>query len=151
MVGSDDLPTKVRLLYKKVIARFLAEVESGWRPLPVASNNGQEVLEPIEIEFDQANSALDTLAADTKKDLKTYHDIAEACIGIRQSAKRPSGSLTRGTSVEVATYKQRAGKTRPQGKFDPKAVDKLRSLTVETAARDESPGPREGRDAAAGP
>ena len=121
-----------------MIARFLAEVESGWRPFAlIASNHRHNVLEPIEIEFDQANCMLETLAADPRKDLKIYQDIAEACIGIRRSAKRPGGSLTNDTSVELASFRPRAGRTRSQGRFDANAVKKLRGLVDEYTARDE--------------
>jgi hypothetical protein len=111
LVGNDDLDLMVRLLYKKVIARFVAELEQG-RPMPIATPGARhKSLGTIDLEFDEANRALETLATARRKELKSYHEIADACMGVREAA------------------------TKPDGYFATPAVEKLRTLTAEYSTR----------------
>jgi tetratricopeptide (TPR) repeat protein len=117
LVGNDALDKKTRLLYKKVVARFAAELEP--RPLKPTREPGDpdQNLGPIDLEFDEANRTFDTLTTGLRRDLKLYREIAAACMALRQSAKERPGSSV------VGTMPSKDGFTR-------QAVDKLRRLTV---------------------
>ena len=61
LVGNDDLGNKTRLLYKKVIARFVAELERRRPAGPRSPGAPDQDLGPIDLEFDEANRTFDTL------------------------------------------------------------------------------------------
>src|SRR5262249_21379377 len=75
-VGNDDLSIKTRLLYKKVIARFAAELPR--KPIRDPGASERE-LDQIDLEFDEANRTFDLLTVGLRKDLKLYREIATAC------------------------------------------------------------------------
>jgi hypothetical protein len=106
---NDDLATKVRLLYKKVIARCVAGID-GEEPLPAATNLARHKdLAPIDFEFAEANRTFDTLSANLRADQLLYRMIANDCMAIR-----------------AATIDRDADVTE-------RVVDKLRSRTIEYA------------------
>jgi tetratricopeptide (TPR) repeat protein len=120
LVGNDDLSTKVRLLYKKVIAQFVAELEEGWpAPVPTRGTRSKK-LGPSDLEFAEANRTCDSLPPGLRKELKLYREIADACMGLRVTAiGRTSRAL--------------ANSRPPQGWFTPQTVAKLRALTASYA------------------
>jgi tetratricopeptide (TPR) repeat protein len=134
LVGNDDLGWKVRLLFKKVIARFVAELEDA-EPIPVAQRRGRhKALTPIDLEFDEAKRTFKTLPAGSQKDLELYGQIAYDCMAVRASAMPSGRSSATGKLVEVAANSHPGFATPPVTFFSPHPVERLRARTVKLAA-----------------
>ena len=106
LVGNEFLDTKSRLLFKKVIAQFAADLERRSVPSIDTAFQDQGV---INFEFAEAGRTFATLPAGIRQAQKPYYEIAEACMGLHRAPKSASGY------------------------FAPSAVEKLRILTVEYA------------------
>ena len=133
LVGNDSLSDKVRLLYKKVIARFLAEVDNN-RPIALAERVGRhKALVPIDIEFAEADRTLKTLSTGLQNDLELYGAIAEACMLVRASAlpRKQQGSTN--AVLELTNNSSLAVTPPPAASFAPQAVEKLRTLVAKNA------------------
>jgi tetratricopeptide (TPR) repeat protein len=134
LVGNDDLSTKARLLYKKVIARFIGELD-GSGAIPVARRTSlRKVLGTIDLEFAEANRTTKSLPTGLQKDLELYRAMARACMGLRDSAISRQQQASTTTRAEPSTNSQLALAAAPAEFFAPKAVEKLRALTVKNAA-----------------
>lgn len=125
-VANDDLGTKAQLLYKKVIARCLAEM--GRRPpAPEAAGPAprRPPLAPIDIEFAEAERTYNALSPQLKKGLKLYHQIASCCMDLN---KLPDDEA----------YLTLDGLGQPEGRggrYAPRAVAELRSQTARYASQ----------------
>lgn len=135
-VGQDDPISGVRIAYKKVITRRLAELASG----PSAGDARPEVrrtssredegpdghagrrppLRPVDIEYATAGRAYEALSPDLRKGVKIYRDVASCLMALRHGPR------------VGARGGERSGARRTSG-YDRKAVGDLRALTVEYA------------------
>src|SRR5262249_12496236 len=118
LAGNDDLGTKARLLYKKVIARFVAELERGGPPRARAGAARQLEPGPIDLEYAEADRTFGGLATGLRRQLKLYREPAPACMGLRRPAMGQGGP--------AAVDAQPA-----RGRLTPQAIEKLRALTIE--------------------
>jgi tetratricopeptide (TPR) repeat protein len=133
LLGNDDLPSKAQLLYKKVIAAFVSDLEKNG-PVRTAERRGRHhVLDTIDVEFAEANRTMKTLPTASRDDLKIYHDIAACCMHLRASAMAPDQPAPAGRLLEVARSSQGATAAAKTGCFRPQAVEKLRAMTVKYA------------------
>jgi tetratricopeptide (TPR) repeat protein len=133
LVGNDDLGSKVRLLFKKVIARFVAELENTG-PILLAERRGRhKVLTPIDLEFAEASRTFRTLSTGMQKDLELYGQIAYDCMGVRASAMASGQLGPNGKSEEVAADSHARGAAPRVASFAQEAVDRLRGRTVKLA------------------
>jgi tetratricopeptide (TPR) repeat protein len=119
-VGNDDLSIKTRLLYKKVIARFMAELELQPSTTVRESEAWDRDPSPIDLEFAEANRTFVTLPIKLREDLIIYREIAGACMGLHEGAR----GRIRPNVVDSATSERG---------FPPQAVEKLRAITVDHA------------------
>jgi tetratricopeptide (TPR) repeat protein len=119
LIGNDDPSIKSRLLYKKVIARFMAELElKSLTPVPESAAWDKD--SPIDLEFAEANRTFSTLSVALRGDLRIYREIAVACMALREAAPRSSRPKD-------------AHPSNPKRRFPTRAVEQLRDLTVQYA------------------
>lgn len=125
-VANDNLSTKTQLLYKKVIARCMAEMgRRRTRPVGEEPAPARTPLGPIDLEFADAERTYNGLPTELRKGLKLYHQIASCCMDLHD-APDDEAYLT----VEsLALAPGRAGR------YAPRAVEELRSLTSRYAAQ----------------
>ena len=134
LLGNDDLSTKARLLYKKVIAQFLAELENGGS-FPVAGRRGsRKALTTIDLEFGEAKRTVKALPTGLQRDLELYGKIAGACMELRDSAIARQQQVSPGTTVEVNPNSQHASAMPRAAFFAPQVVERLRELVSKKAA-----------------
>ena len=104
-VENDDPDTKIRLLYKKVIAHVIGEVRRR-HPGVVRSDSSAEgsPLEAIRFVFSEAERSYSNLSQEMKKDLKIYHEIAASCMKMCESMR---GDPTQNMEHAVAALRGR--------------------------------------------
>lgn len=112
--GNAEPALTVQLLYQKVIAQFLAELEL---PADSPPTHGDPAVrrELIELDFATAERIYNGLFADLKKDVELYQKVAAACMELRSNRVEPP----KGSSI----------------RFDPQAVAKFREYVVAKSLR----------------
>ncbi|WP_435011551.1 hypothetical protein P12x_002866 [Tundrisphaera lichenicola] len=136
-LSDDDQTTRVSLLCKKVITRFLAEMATSKphvctnrTPPEVPKDTGEEIdpgkeLKPIDIEFAEADHVFRSLSPELRKDLKIHREIAACCVKLLNPSKADGASRTDDSDDFASRSCQ----------FDTQAVDGLRALTAEYAEK----------------
>ena len=113
-VRNDDLPTKTRLLYKKVITHVLGELKGASGRDPSIVDMARGLRGTVDIEFAEAEGTYNALPLELKKGLKLYHQIADCCMKIARPIRLK----------EARPFTQ--------------AVVELRELTIQNAAHCET-------------
>ncbi|MEJ7639345.1 MAG: hypothetical protein WKF75_15550 [Singulisphaera sp.] len=91
--------SKDQVALQKVIARSAAQLERGeWPVLPREPRHDD--FTPIDFEFAEAVRTLGTLPTGLRKEMKDYHEIAEACMGLRDAGTGNDGRQFSPQTVE---------------------------------------------------
>lgn len=135
-VANDDLSTKTQLLYKKVVTQCLSEMgrqaagqRQGGEPDEGARDASRRApLSPVEIEFAEAERTYNSLSPELRRGLKLYHEIAASCMELHKAPDRDAYLTLDGTSRSPGRA----------GRYAPRAVSELRTLTARQSAQCES-------------
>jgi hypothetical protein len=92
-VREEDPDLKVRVLCKKVIARFLAELEPGQPTGGATPTPDPASARTIDQDFAEAKHIVESMATQRQNELKSYLEVAKACMGLRQARSNQNRSF----------------------------------------------------------
>ena len=94
----------MRLLYKKVIAQFLTELEQELPRLPATLADRPKYRGTIDLEFAEAERTVETLPVGLRRGLEPYRRIAAACMDLSESVTSQNDRASAADSLPKAWF-----------------------------------------------